>query len=97
MSTPLELLPPSTAQLLKSYTDITMETSTIKSYKQDDPKEEFIVDLDSAIKENEFSLGTLSQIKQTILDNPNIISDSFCSSLSQFVIEPTFLYPELIH
>ena len=74
-----------------------MAISAIKSCKQDDPKEEFIVDLDVAIRENEFTLETLSQIKQTILDNPNIISDSFCSSLSQFVIEPTFLYPELIH
>lgn len=37
-----------------------MATSAIKSCKQDDPKEEFIVDLDSAIWENEFTLGTLS-------------------------------------
>ena len=74
-----------------------MATNAIKSCKQADPKEEFIVDLDAAIRENEFTLGTLSQIKQTILDNPNIIFDSFCSSLSQFVIEPTFPYLEFIH
>ena len=74
-----------------------MATSLIKSCKQADPKEDFLVDLDAAIRENEFTLGTLSQIKQSILDNPNIISDSFCSSLSQFVIEPTFPYPEFIH
>ena len=73
-----------------------MVTSAIKSCKQATPKEEFNVDLDSAIRENEFTLGTLSQIKQTILDNPNIISNSFYSSLSQFVIEPTFPYPEFI-
>jgi hypothetical protein len=74
-----------------------MATSAIKSCKQVDPKEEFIVDLDSSIRENELNLGILSQIKQTILDIPNIISDSFCSSLSQFVIEPTFPYLEFIH
>ena len=74
-----------------------MVTSTIKSCNQAYPKEELIVDLDVAIRENEFTLGTLSQIKQTILDNLNIISDSFYSSLSQFVIEPTFPYPEFIH
>ena len=74
-----------------------MVTSDIKSCKQADPKEEFIVDLDSSIRENEFTLGTLNQIKQTILDNPNIISDSFCSSLSQFIVEPTLPYPEFIH
>ena len=75
------------------YIDINMATSAMKSCKQADLKEEFLVYLDAPIRENEFTLGTLSQIKQTILDNSNIISDSFCSSLSQFVIEPTFPYP----
>ena len=67
-----------------------MATSAIKSCKQADPKEEFIVYLDATIRENEFTLGTLNQIKQTIFENPNIIFDSLCSSLSQFAIEPTF-------
>ena len=74
-----------------------MATSAIKTYKHTDPKEDFLIDLDASIKENELTLGALSQIKQTILDNPNIIFDSFCSSLSQFVIEPTFPYPEFVH
>ena len=67
-----------------------MATSSIKTCKSTDPKEEILIDLDASI---ELTLGTLSQIKQTISDNSNIISDSFCSSLSQFTIEPTFPFP----
>ena len=74
-----------------------MASSAIKTCKQADPKEEFLIDLDTSIKENELTLGNLNQIKQTILDNSNIISDSFYSSLSQFTFEPTFPYLEFIH
>ena len=74
-----------------------MATSTIQTYKKVYPKKELLIDLDVAIKETESTLGTLSQIKQTILDNSNIISDTLCSSLSQFTIEPTFPFPEFIH
>ena len=59
-----------------------MASSAIKSFKQVVPKEEFLIDLDTSIKENELTLGDLNQIKQTILDHSNIISDSFYSSLS---------------
>ena len=31
------------------------------------------------------------------MDNPSIISDTLCSSLSQFTIEPTFPFLEFIH
>lgn len=74
-----------------------MATVAIKSCKLVDPKEEFLVDLDSSIQENKLTLGSLDQIKQTILDNSNIISDSLCSSLSQFTLQPTFPYPEFVH
>ena len=74
-----------------------MVTSTIKTYKSVDPKEELLIDVDATIKETELTLGTLNQIKKTILDNSNIISDSLCSSLSQFTIEPTFPFPEFVH
>ena len=57
-------------------------TNSIKTYKSIDPKEELFIDLDTAIKETKLKLGTLSQVKQTIMDNPNIILDTFCSSLS---------------
>ena len=74
-----------------------MASSAIKTCKQADPKQEFLVDLDASIKENELTLGNVNQIKQTILDNSNIISDILCSSLSQFTFEPTFPYPEFVH
>ena len=62
-----------------------------------DPREEHLVDLDAFIQETRLTLGSLSQIKPTILKNSNIISDSFCSSLSQFSLEPTFAHPEFVH
>ena len=43
------------------------------------------------------TLGSLNQMKQIILDNSNIISNNFCSSLSQFTFESTFPYPEFVH
>ena len=78
-------------------TGTSMVLSSIKTCKQADPIEEFPIDLDASIKENELTLGSLNQIKQAILDNSNIIFDSLCSSLSQFTFELTFLYPKLIH
>ena len=74
-----------------------MASNAIKTCKSINPKEKFLVNLDAAIQANKLTLGTLDQIKQTILDNSNIISDSFCSSLSQFTFEPTFQYPEFVH
>ena len=74
-----------------------MASTTIKTCKLVDPKKEFLVDLDASIQENRLTLGTLDKIKQIIMDNSNIISDSFCSSLSQFTFEPTFPYPEFAH
>ena len=70
-----------------------MMTTAIKTCKNADPKEELLIDLDATIKETELPLGTLSQIKQTILDNSNIISSAFYSFVSQFTIEPTFPFP----
>ena len=74
-----------------------MASPAIKNCKSVDPKEDFLVDLDASIQEIVLTLGSLNQIKQTILENLNIISNSFCSSLSQFFLEPTFPYPEFVH
>ena len=56
-----------------------------------------MVELDASIQETRFTLGSLSQIKQTILNNSDMISDSFCLSLSQLSLEPTFPHLEFIH
>ena len=72
-------------------------THFIQTCKSIDPKEELFIDLDAVIKEMKLTIGTLSQIKKTIIDNPSIISDTSCSSLSEFTIEPTFPSLEFIH
>ena len=74
-----------------------MVDTAIKTYKSIDPNEEFLVDLDASIQENKLTLGTLDQIKQIIMDNSDIISNSLCSSLSQFTLEPSFPYPKFVH
>ena len=67
-----------------------MASPAIKSYKSIDPRKDFLVDLDASIQETKFTLGSLSQIKKTILNNSDMISDSLCSTLSQFSLEPHF-------
>ena len=71
-------------------------SSIIKSYKQLDPKEEYIVDLDMGIAETILTYGNLTRIKSKIVENPNLISSSFCSSLFEVTIEPTFPFPDFI-
>ena len=61
---------------------IDMASPAIKLCKSIDPREDHLADLDASIQETRFTLASLSQIKQTILNNSDIISDSFCSSLS---------------
>ena len=71
-------------------------SSTIKSYKQLDPKEEHIADWDMGIYETVLTFGNLTKIKSKISKNPNLISSSFCSSLFEVTIEPTFPFPDFI-
>ena len=72
-------------------------TSAIQTCKSVDPAEAYIVDLDASIAETKFTIGDQSQIKDTIAQSPKLISKAFFSSLSQFTIEPTFPFLELIH
>ena len=53
-----------------------MASPAIKSCKSIDPKEDHLVDLDASIQETKFNLGSLSQIKQTIL-NWDLVTDNF--------------------
>ena len=61
--------------------NITM-TIYIKTCKSVGPKEDLLIDLDVGIKETKITVETLNQIKQTIMDNSNIILHTFCSSFS---------------
>ena len=56
--------------------NMTMRNS-IKTCKSDDPKEGLLIELDARIKETQLTVGTLNQVKQTIMDNSNIISHTF--------------------
>ena len=72
-------------------------TATIQTCKSVDPVETYIIDLDASILETKLTIHDQSQIKNIIAQSPKIISKALCSSLSQFTIEPTFPFPELIH
>ena len=72
-------------------------SSVIQSCKQLDSKEEFIVDLDTRIVETVLTYGNLTKIKIKIVENPDLISNIFYSSLFEVTIEPIFPFPDIIH
>ena len=74
-----------------------MTSPAILSCKSIDPGEDYLIDLDTFVRETSLTFGPLSYTKQLLSDNSNIISQDFCSNVSQFSLEPTFLYLELIH
>ena len=74
-----------------------MASPAILTCKSIDPREDYLIDLYAFIHETNLTFGPLSQIKQVMLSNSNMISESFCSTLSQFSLEPTFPHPELVH
>ena len=74
-----------------------MATSTISSCKTIDPAEDFVIDLDVFISETTLNFGPLHHTKQLLVDNSHAISQSFCSNIAQFAVEPMYPYPELVH
>ena len=74
-----------------------MAFPAILSCKSIDPREDYLIDLDAFVHETNLTFGPLSHIKQLLLDNSNMISQGFCSNISQFSLEPTFPHPELVH
>ena len=74
-----------------------MTSPAILSCKSIDPGEDYLIDLDAFVCETSLTFGPLSYTKQLLSDNSNIISQTFCSNVSQSSLEPTFPYPELIH
>ena len=69
----------------------------IQTYKSLDPKEEFISDLDVEIYESVLTLGNIIEFKNKLTQIPNFIPNTFCSSLFEVTIEPTFPFPDFIH
>ena len=74
-----------------------MTSPAILSCKSIDPGEDYLIDLDAFVHETSLTFGPLNHTKQLLADNSNIISQSFCSNVLQYSLEPTFPYPELIH
>ena len=74
-----------------------MASPTILSCKSIEPEEDYLIDLDAFVRETSLTFGPLSHIKQLLSDNSNIISQGFCSNISQFSLEPTFPHPKLVH
>ena len=88
---------PRTLNLFLVAAEFDMVSPAILSCKSIDPGEDYLIDLDAFIRETSLTFGPLSCTKQLLLDNSNIISQAFCSNVSQSSLEPTFPYPELIH
>ena len=74
-----------------------MATSAISSCKSIDPAEDFVIDLDVFISETTLNFSPLHHTKQLLADNSHAISQSFCSNIAQFALEPTYPCPELVH
>ena len=74
-----------------------MTSLAILSCKSIDLGEDYLIDLDAFVHETNLTFGPLNHIKQFLLDNSNMISQGFCSNISQFSLEPTFPHPELVH
>ena len=74
-----------------------MATFEISSCKSIDPAEDYLIDLDVFICETTLNFGPLHHTKQLLADNSHVISQTFCSNIAQFALEPTYPYPELIH
>ena len=74
-----------------------MASPAILSCKLIDPGEDYLINLDDSVHETNLTFGPLSHIKQLLLDNSNMISQGFCSNISQFSLEPTFSHLELVH
>jgi hypothetical protein len=75
-----------------------MASSTIiQSCKQLYPKEELLIDLDAGISETILTLGNLIEIKNKLTLIPNLILDTFCSSLFEGTIEASFPFQYFVH
>ena len=86
-----------TLNLFQAAANFDMASPVILSCKSIDPREDYLIDLDAFIRETNLTFGPLNHTKQLLMDNSNVISQTFCSNISQSALEPTFPYPELIH
>ena len=83
--------------LFQAVAEFDMVSTAILSCKSIDPGEDYLIDLDVFIRETSLTFGPLHHTKQLLMDNLNVISQTFCSNVSQSALEPTFPYLELTH
>ena len=72
-------------------------SSSKSSGKSQKSKEDPCVDLDVAISDTSFTLGSFSEIKACLQENPDVISQELYDSLLEVVVEPTYHFPEFMH
>ena len=71
--------------------------SSKSSGKSQKSKEDPCVDLDAAISNTSFTLGSFLEIKACLQENPDVISQELSDSLLEVVVEPTYHFPEFMH
>ena len=69
----------------------------IQSCKQLDSKEELLINLNAGLSKMILTLGNLTKIKNKLTQIPNLIPNTFCSSLFEITIEPTFPFQDFAH
>ena len=75
-----------------------MSSSTIiESCKHLDPKEEQLIDFEEGIYEIILTLGNLIEIKNKLSQIPNLIPDTFYSSIIELIIKLTFPFQDFVH
>lgn len=86
-----------TPDLIKAAAWFVMAAPAFLSSKSLDLTEDFVIDLDTPISETDLNFGPLHHTKQLLADNSQTVSPRLYSNLSQFALEPTYPYPELVH
>lgn len=70
-------------------------------FMQINPSEErtqdFVVDLDGNVFETQIELGLISKLKILVKVIPGAISQSTVDLVKNYSLEPSFVFPELIH
>ena len=59
--------------------------------------QDVVIDLDGNIFETQVELGLIYNLKSLIKVVPNVISQSVVELVKKYSIEPSYVFPELIH
>ena len=59
--------------------------------------QDVVVDLDGNVFETEVELGLISKLKSLVKVIPNVIGQSTVELVKSYSVEPSYVFPELIH